>query len=141
MQPMSDIGLTVDNHSRMADTKTAVIHLSEDGLVIVRIRDGAYQSLNDAKANLATALAATAGRRRPLLVDIRTAQPLDAEARHLYSGQTLVDGFVTLALLVDSSTFGRMMGNVYLRIARPGIPTQLFTDEPRAVEWLMQHRG
>ena len=34
-----------------------------------------------------------------------------------------------------------MMGNVYLRIARPGIPTQLFTDEQRAVEWLIKHRA
>jgi hypothetical protein len=124
----------------MADTKTAVIHLSDEGVVIVRIRDGAYQSLDDAKTNLATALAATAGRRRPLLVDIRTAQPLDADARHHYSGQTLVDGFLALALLIESSPFGRMMGNVYLRVARPGIPTQLFADERRAVEWLTKHR-
>jgi hypothetical protein len=94
---MSELGLRADSHPRMADTKTAVIHLSEDGLVIARIRDGAYQSLNDAKTNVATALAATVGRRRPLLVDIRTAQPLDAKARHLYSGQTLVDGFLALA--------------------------------------------
>jgi hypothetical protein len=125
----------------MPDTNTAVIDLTNEGLVVVRICDGAYQSLDDAKTNLATALAATAGRRRPLLVDIRTAQPLDAEARHHYSGRTLVDGFLALALLVDSSPFGRMMGNVYLRIARPGIPTQLFTEERRAVEWLIKHRG
>jgi hypothetical protein len=125
----------------MVDTKTAVIQLSDDGLVIVRIRDGAYQSLDDAKVNLATASAATGGRRRPLLVDIRTAQPLDAAVRHHYSGQTLVDAFLALALLVESNPFGRMMGNVYLRIARPGIPTQLFTDERRAHEWLMNHRG
>jgi hypothetical protein len=124
----------------MADTETAVVHLSGDGLVIVRIRDGAYQSLENAKTNLATAVAATAGTRRPLLVDIRTAQPLDADARHHHSGQTLVEGFLALALLVDSSPFGRMMGNVYLRVARPGIPTQLFTDEGRALEWLIKHR-
>ena len=29
-----------------------------------------------------------------------------------------------------------MMGNVYLRIARPGIPTQLFAEEKAALEWL-----
>jgi hypothetical protein len=124
----------------MPDTNTAVIHLSNDGVVIVRIRDGAYQSVEDAKTNLATALAEATGRRRPLLVDIRTAQPLDADARHHYSGQSLVDGFLALALLIESSPFGRMMGNVYLRVARPGIPTQLFVDERRAVEWLIKHR-
>src|SRR5215475_4948121 len=124
----------------MPDTKTAAIHLNEDGLVIVKIRDNAYQSLEDAKTNLATAISATTGRRRPVLIDIRTSQPLDADARHHYSGQALVDAFSALALLVESSPFGRMVGNVYLRIARPGIPTQLFSDESRAVEWLMKHR-
>ena len=125
----------------MADTKTAIINLRDDGLVIVRIRDGAYQSLEDARTNLAVAISETAGQRRPLLVDIRTSQPLDADARHHYSGQTLVDSFTALALLIDSSPLGRMMGNVYFRVARPGIPALLFGDESRAVEWLIQHRG
>ena len=40
----------------------------------------------------------------------------------------------SLALLIDASPLGRMMGNVYLRIARPGVPTQLFADEAQAVE-------
>ena len=71
----------------MIDTKTARIHLSDEGAVIVRIRDGAFQSRDDA------------------------------------------------------TIFGRMRGNIYLRIARPGIPTQLFMDETRAVEWLKKHRG
>ena len=106
----------------------------------VTIRDTAYQSVDDAKTNLATAVAATAGQRRPLLIDIRTAQPLDADARHHYSGQTLVDAFLALALLVENSPFGRMMGNTYIRVARPGIPTRLFTDEGEAVQWLITHR-
>src|SRR5262245_25017409 len=103
----------------MPDTKTAVINLSNDGLVVVRIRDGAYQSLEDAKGNLAMALSETTGRRRPLMIDIRTARPLDADARHQYSGQTLVDNFTAMALIVEGSPFGRMVGNVYLRVARP----------------------
>jgi hypothetical protein len=124
----------------MTDTKTARIHLSDEGAVIVRVRDGAYQSLDDAKMNLATAVAEGRGRRGPLLIDIRSAQPLDAAARHHYSGQTLVESFLALALLVDHSPFGRMMGNIYLRITRAGIPTQLFMDETRAVEWLKKYR-
>jgi hypothetical protein len=124
----------------MPETKTARIALNEKGLLIVRIKDGAHQSLADARENLAVAVSETAGARRPLLIDIRTAQPLEADARHHYSGQTLVERFLALALLIDSSPFGRMMGNVYFRIARPGIPTQLFTDEARALEWLSAHR-
>jgi hypothetical protein len=118
------------------ETNTARIELRDNELLIVRIKDGACQSLSDARENLATAIAEGQRRRRPLLVDIRRAQPLEAEVRHFYSGQMLIDGFSALALLVDATPFGRMMGNVYLRIARPGIPTQLFCDEARAIEWL-----
>ncbi len=28
------------------------------------------------------------------------------------------------------------MGNVYFLVARPGIPSKLFSDEPEAVGWL-----
>jgi hypothetical protein len=124
----------------MPETKTARIALNEQGLLIVRVKDGAHQSLSDAKENLALAVSETQGQRRPLLIDIRKARPLEADARHHYSGQTLVERFLALALLIDGSPFGRMMGNVYLRIARPGIPTQLFADERRALEWLSAHR-
>ena len=123
----------------MPDTKTARISLNGEGLLVVRVNDGARQSLDDAKENLAVAVSETAGHRRPLLIDIRSAQPLDADARHHYSGQTLVDSFSALALLVEASPFGRMMGNVYLRIARPGIPTQLFAEEPQALRWLTNY--
>jgi hypothetical protein len=124
----------------MPDTRTARINLNGQGLLVVRINAGAYQSLDDAKENLAAAVSETDGRRRPLLIDIRTAKPLDADARHHYSGQTLVESFSALALLVEASPFGRMMGNVYLRIARPGIPTQLFAEETQALKWLTNYR-
>ena len=124
----------------MPETETAVVQLSEDGVVIVRIRDGARQSLADARRNLAAALFEATGRRRPLLIDIKRAQPLDADARHYYSGQKLVDNFSAIALLVDNSPFGNMMGNIYLRVARLGIPTQLFTDQSRALAWLTKYR-
>ena len=123
----------------MPETRTARIALNDRGLLIVRINDGAFQSLDDAKENLAVAVSETQGQRRPLLIDIRTAKPLDADARHHYSGLTLVERFSALALLIEGSPFGRMMGNVYLRIARPGIPTQLFAEEAQALKWLTDY--
>ena len=122
----------------MRETPTAQIALNDTGIVCVRIRPNAGQSLVDAQENLGFALLERDGVKRPLLVDIRVAQPLDAEVRHYYSGQVLVDGFSALGLLVDASPLGRMMGNVYFRVARPGIPARLFTDEAQATSWLRQ---
>jgi hypothetical protein len=123
----------------MPDTRTAQISMSDGGVVVVRIRNNARQSVPDAHENLAAALSETAGRRRPLLVDVRTAQPLAADVRQQYTGPTVVNAFTALALLVEASPMGTMMGNVYLRVASLGIPTKLFTSEPEAMQWLEDH--
>jgi len=125
----------------MRETATAQIALGEGGILVVSVRRDAVQLVADARENLAGAMAETDGRRRPLLVDISTSQPLDAEARHLYSGQTLEAAFTALALLVEGSPLGVMMGNVYFRVARPCIPARLFTDEAGAIEWLKGYRA
>src|SRR5436190_16904962 len=109
----------------MRETATAQIVLGDDGVLIVRIRDGAVQRPDDARENLAAATAAAEGRRRPILVDIGAAPSLDAETRHVYSGPPLVDAFTALALVVESTPLGLMIGNVYFRVAGLGMPTQL----------------
>ena len=125
----------------MAETRTAQIHLAAYGIVIVRIKRDASQSLDDAVQNLAAAIQETGGERRPLLIDIRAAVPLDDDVRRCYSGHTVVEHFSALGLLVDAGPFGRMMGNLYFKVAQLGIATQLFPTEGDAVKWLLDHQG
>jgi hypothetical protein len=125
----------------MAETRTANIELADSGVVIVRIRRGARQSLTDASENLTAAISVAAGTRRPILVDIRAAQPLAADVRRLYSGQNVATAFTALALLIEGSPLGRMMGNVYFSVARLPMPMQMFVDQKKALEWLARHEG
>ena len=124
----------------MAETKTAIIGLNDTGVVIVRIRNGARQSVTEASENLSTAIAARGGQRRPLLVDIRNAAPLAADVRRLYSSQNIANAFTALALLIDTSPLGRTMGNVYFAVARLPMPMKMFVEESKALEWLDGHR-
>ena len=124
---------------RMHETGTARIALDDKGIVTVRIHRGARQRPADARENLAAARQVGAGRRRPLLVDISGSEPLDAETRHLYTGSALPEAFSAVAILVEATPLGHMMGNVYLRVARLDIPARLFTDETRAITWLKRH--
>jgi len=121
-------------------TRTGSVQLNDAGVVTARINQGAKQSLADAMENLGACIDAARGVRRPLLVDISGSQPLDAEVRHFYTGELLVHSFSALALLVEASPLGRTMGNIYLRVARTGIPMKLFTDEPAAFSWLQGQR-
>jgi hypothetical protein len=122
----------------MPETRTARIELADSGIVIARVNNGARQSLTDASENLTTAIAIAAGHRRPILVDIRNAQPLAADVRRLYSGQNVANAFTALALLIEGSTLGRMMGNVYFSVANLPMPMQMFVEEGKAIEWLLR---
>jgi hypothetical protein len=116
-------------------TRIARIELVGDRIVVARIGDGA-QTVDDARENLAACVQLAGPDRKPLLVDMRAARPLLPEVRHQYMGKRLDTSFSALGLLVRGNPLGLTMGNVYLRIARPGIPTRIFAQEPKALAWL-----
>jgi hypothetical protein len=123
----------------MRETRSASVEL-RDTLLVVRIRPDVRQTLEDARENIA-ACAELSRRGRPgLLLDIRRAVPLDPPVRHFYTGAVVIDVCSALALLVETNPLGRIMGNVYLRVASPGVPTQVFDRERKALAWLEGHR-
>lgn len=120
-------------------TRTARVEKTSEGVVVTRILPGVQQSISDAVANIAASAAACGGKRAPIVVDLREAVPLDAETRHYYSGKQLTDYFSSLAILVPAGAFGKMLGNLYLRVANPGIPSRLFNSEEDALHWSIRH--
>ena len=120
-------------------TRTARVEKTPEGIVVTRILAEVRQSVNDAVENISASAEVCGGRRAPIVVDLRQAQPLDAETRHYYSGKQLTDFFTSLAILVPIGAFGKMMGNLYLRVANPGIPSRLFDSEREAIDWSALH--
>ncbi len=119
-------------------TRTARIEVIEDRIVVVRVGD-LVQTVDDARANLDACARLAAPDRKPLLSDIRLAKPLMPEVRRVYMGDSLI-AFGAMAMLVRSTPLGRTMANVYLKIARPGIPFKLFAQESKALAWLRAAR-
>jgi hypothetical protein len=120
-------------------TRTARVRLRPDGIVQVSILPSLVQSEADAEANIAAAIEVSTRVRRPIMVDISQSPPLPPQTRRLYSGRVLIESFSALGLVVQANPVGRMLGNVYFRIARPGIPISLFEGEEPAVSWLKAH--
>ena len=116
------------------NTRTARIEVIEDRIVVARVGD-MVQTVDDARENLEVVSRFAAPDRKPFLADIRLAKPLMPEVRRVYMGESLV-AFAAMAMLVRSTPLGRTMGNVYLKIARPAIPSKLFAQESKALEWL-----
>jgi len=125
----------------VTETRTALIYLLDPGIVMVRIKKELLQTLDDAEKNLSAAVRETGEQRRPLLLDLRQAMPLDDDIRRQYSGPRVVDNFSALGLVVDDGPFGRMMANLYLSVADLEIATRLFATEGEAIAWLIEHRS
>ena len=120
----------------MRETRAATIAVRDDGLLVVRIRRDVRQTLDDARANIEACAVESGGTRPGLLLDLTRALPLDPPVRHYYTGSVVDDVCSALALLVEINPLGRMMGNVYLRVARLTVPTRVFDREPKALAWL-----
>jgi len=112
----------------------------EEGIVITRVPGGIVQDVPYALASLQASIDARGGIRRSLLVDARAAEPLSTDVRHIYKGEALSGAFTAFAMLVESNPVGRLMGNIYLRIARLPIPARIFADEEAARAWLRGYR-
>jgi hypothetical protein len=119
-------------------THSSIVQLHEDGIVHVRVFPGVHQTVADAEQNLGAARELCGAARRPVLVDITGCEPLEAQVRRCYTGEAL-RGFSAIAMLVDATTFGRMIGNIYLQIASPSVPAQLFQRERDSLAWLNKH--
>ncbi len=93
--------------------------------------------LEIAKHCVATRIAFSEGKSHLCLIDMRELKSTTKEARE-YMG---VEGakLITAGALLIGSPLTRMLGNIFLTINKPNVPTKLFTDETEAKEWLKQY--
>jgi hypothetical protein len=124
----------MEDHSneRVVETRSVRITLRADGIAHVYCLPGIDQEESDAGENLEVLRELLAGRKTPLLIDIRETGTLARQARRAYAANELG---LAQALVVGSA-FSRVGANLFLRLARPAYPTRLFTTEDDALRWL-----
>ena len=118
------------------ETRTNRNWLRSDGILQSETLPGASQSLADARENVAAYVLLAKGRRRPLLMDMRSVSgALDRDARQYYASTQYAAVVSATALLVRSPV-GRLIGSFVLRLTRPLSPIRRFTSESEALAWL-----
>lgn len=78
-----------------------------------------------------------AGRRYAVLVTSHPYSSFSPEARVYSARPEFVQDTIASALVIQSMA-QRLVGNFYLQVNRPHIPTRLFTDREAALEWLRE---
>ncbi|HEY3233030.1 MAG TPA: hypothetical protein VGJ87_27610 [Roseiflexaceae bacterium] len=121
-------------------TRTGTIWLDADGILRVRALPGVEDTLDDAKQNIVVCAKLVAGKRRPVLIDMRALKTQSREVRSYYTGPEAMNLNLAIAILVDSP-MSRVIGNFFLGFSKTDWPTKLFKSEVEALAWLQGFLG
>ena len=117
------------------EIQTPYVRLRIEGKIMYcTYADDLDVTLEVAKACVETRLQLSRGKSYPVIVDMRGIKSTSRDAREYLAsvGSTLV----TAGALVTGSKFNMALGNIFLTIDKPPIPTKLFTSEAKAKEWI-----
>lgn len=120
---------------RYLESKVFKTWLSEDKICCTEVKPGAVIFLDDAIENSEMVKRISNEEIYPLLVDMRNIKSIDKAARDYFSMRQRVPGVKAIGMLVKSPV-SKVVGNFFLGLNRPIVPTQLFTSEKKALDWL-----
>jgi hypothetical protein len=116
-------------------TRTAEIsYTPENRILRIKILEGAEIELSDALQNLEATKLLTKNDRYLILVDGRVSLSISREAR-AFAAETKNDESIASAMII-TSTANKLIGNFYINVNKPSIPTRIFSSEEKAIEWL-----
>ena len=118
----------------MLETSTARVSLFEPGIVLIEFREGVAVELQHAAEIIAAAAKLSRGMRHGNIVDVRKLRYMSKDSRDLFARQE--SSTVSAVAVLAKSSLQRSLGNVYLSVSRPRIPSRLFSNEHDAAAWI-----
>lgn len=110
--------------------------MGDDGIARTKVKKDAEVELEDAIENSGVVNSFYVDEKFPLLIDSRGIKSISREARAHFTTNGRKTNTMAFAILIDSSV-SRVVGNFFLGINKPAVPTKLFTNEKEAVKWLI----
>ena len=121
--------------NQVSELPTGKVWLDDEGIVHAVVSPHADLGLDEAREWVRLIGAACHGKRRPVLVDFGLMRRMSREARLHFAGPECASVERAAALIV-SSPVGRAIGNFFLGLNKPIMPTKLFNDHVTALAWL-----
>lgn len=110
--------------------------MGEDGIARTKVKKNSEVVLEDAMENSKVVNSFFVDEKFPLLIDARGIKSMTREARTFFTTNGRETNTMAFAILIDSSV-SRVVGNFFLGINKPAVPTKLFSNEKEAIKWLM----
>lgn len=110
--------------------------LDPRGFIVSRVAPLAEINLDHAKENTIKVRELSGDQVYPILVDIRKIRSISKEARDHFAMRGRKPGVIAIAMLV-SSPLSRIIGNFFLGLNHPVVPTRMFNDRVQAEQWIL----
>lgn len=121
--------------SASVDLPVAEVCRCPDGIIEIRIREGAVVGVREMERILAAQLSIMQGPSL-VLVDARGVRSMTREAQEFITGTAAERKTRAVAILIHSPV-SALLGNFFLALARPVYPTRLFRQPEDARAWLL----
>jgi len=116
-------------------SRVAKVWVGDDGICRIIHEPNVDVSLADAQETMAAYKKINQGKRLPLFIDTKTMRSLSRDARHYYAGEEAA-AVASAAAIIVGTPVSRVLGNFYIGLSNPHLPSRLFTDEDEALAWL-----
>lgn len=111
----------------------------ENGIVIGVLRNDFILTEKDAMQLVRKRLEISGGNTMPILADITHSMGADSRAKQYLSRGDGIRQLSAGAFLAGNPV-SKFMGNLFLSVNCPAIPSKLFTERRKAMQWLLQYK-
>lgn len=111
----------------------------ENGILFLVYKRRLVMTLDVAKKIVEDRLKVSNGISRPMFLDGRNFLSTNRETMRYYKTKEVVR-FVTGSAFLSGNYLGWLAGNIFLALEKPLVPTKLFTDAKKALEWLERYK-
>lgn len=119
------------------DLKHSVLKLRSDGIVELHTNDVHVYEIPDAKENVESTGKLTNNKKAPILIVGGTFTSLKKETREFMATEESLKYSKAEAFLITSLA-QKILFDFYVRIDKPLVPSKVFTNKEKAIEWLSQ---
>jgi hypothetical protein len=112
--------------------------MGKDGIARTKVKPNSEISLNHAMENSKAVNSLIEDKKFPILIDARGIRSMTRDAREFFSTRGRDTNTCAFGIIIKSP-ISRTVGNFFLGINKPAVPTRLFDNEENAVEWLKHH--
>jgi len=112
--------------------------MGDDGIARTKVKPHAEITIKEAQENSLAVNSFYKEKKYPLFIDSSNIKSITKEARAHFSIQNRETNITSFAILINSP-LSRIIGNFFMGLNKPGIPTKLFINEQDAINWLKQY--